>query len=180
MENRIVRVQKVFVAALCLLSLALAAPIALYGCHDKTPPMIQEEIVDLKEDALDGQWDVQLEIWKSGDRTNVYQSHLRFNVTSNSDEDYGFSVYRVKEGGQPERFADSPGFQPMYVDSFGYISIQGSDMVYIWFDGHPEYEFKTYLLKGADGKITGSGNALSHSKEGETLATLQIVQTRRW
>ena len=172
--------KKIIAAIICFFALT----VVLSGCYDKTPPIIPEEVVDLTEDALDGQWDARLEIWKSGDRTNVYKSHLRFDVTSNSEEGYDFSVYRVKEDNSPERFSDLPGFQPGYVDSLGQISVEGGDMIYIWFDSHPEYKFRTYLLKDKDGNITGTGNALSLQEEGETLATLQIIrrganQTRR-
>ena len=158
----------------------IAFAVVLAGCHDKTPPVIPEETVDLADDSLNGQWDVQLEIWQSGDRTNVYKSHLRFNVTMNPEGVYDFSVYRVKEGTSPERFSGLPGFQPEYVDSMGQISVESSDMIYIWFDSHPEYQFRTYLERGQDGKMVGSGNALSLDEEGETLATLQITQTRKW
>jgi len=169
--------KKTITAMICIFALA----VVLSGCYDKTPPIIPEEIVDLAEDALDGQWDVQLEIWKSGDRTNVYKSHLKFNVTSNcEEEDYSFSVYRVKEDKSPERFSDMPGFKPDCVNSYGMISIEGDDMIYIWFDDHPEYIFRTYLAKGSDGKMTGAGNALSLDEEGETLATLDITLLRRW
>ena len=168
--------KKIFAAVICLIVFC----VMLAGCHDKTPPIIPEETVDLAEDVLNGQWDVYLEVWQSGDRTNVYKSHLRFNVNLNSGENYDFSVYRVKGDKSPERFSELPGFQPEYVDSYGQISVEDSDMVYIWFDGHPEYIFRTYLLKDKNGKITGTGNALSLQEESETLATLQITQTRRW
>lgn len=150
------------------------------GCVDQTPPLILEETVDLSQESLNGQWDVQLEIWVSGDRTNVYHEQLRFNLTENPAGVFGFSVYRVSADPEPARFSHLPGFQPEYVDYYGEFSIEGSDMVYIWFDSHPEYQFKTYLVKDSDGRMVGSGNAISLDQTGETLATLQIVQTRRW
>ena len=182
-------VRRVLVAALGLLTLTALA-LFLCGCNRTTPPALREEIVDLAEDSLNGQWDVQLEIWESGDRTNVYRSQLRFNVTalqegnsgSNtpSEADYAFSVYRVKEDNNPERFSGVPGFQPTYVDNMGCISVEDSDMIYLWFDQHPEYVFRVYLLKNADGKIVGAGNAITLGEEGETLATMDMTLTRTW
>ena len=167
-------------ACMPAIMLLLALAIAFAGCEDKTPPIIQEETVDLADDSLNGQWAVRLEIWQSGDRTNVYRSQMRFNVTMDPDGVYNFSVYRGKEDDSPERFSGLPGFQPGYVDSLGQISVESSDMIYIWFDSHPEYRFRTYLERGQDGKMAGSGNALSLDEEGETLATLQLTQTRTW
>ena len=169
-------IKKVLLTVMSLLVLTAV----LSGCHDKTPPLIRGESVDLSEDSLDGQWDVYLEIWVSGDRTNVFHEHLRFNITENPAGVFSFSVYRVSKDNNPDRFSELPGFQPAYVDNLGELSIEGSDMIYIWFDSHPEYQFRTYLERGSDGKMAGSGNALSLDEEGETLATLEIAQTRTW
>ena len=154
--------------------------IFLIVCSDTHPSMIPVETVDLAEDSLDGQWDVWLEIRQSGNCDNIYTYHLRFNVSASSvDEDYGFSVYRVKEAKSPERFSGMTGFLPEYVDSLGLISVEGSDFIHIWFDEHPEYPFVTYLAKNDDGKIIGTGKVLQN-QEDETIAALEMVLSRKW
>ncbi|MCL1802568.1 MAG: hypothetical protein FWG30_02830 [Eubacteriaceae bacterium] len=169
-------------ASFCIAAAALlvAIAIAFCGCYDKNPPIIREETVDLDVDSLDGQWDVYLEIWESGDRTNVYKSHLRFNVSASAKGGYDFSVYRVKEGAFPESLSKLQGFRPENVKSLGHITVESSDTVHIAFDGQPEYIFKVFLEKNANGKMVGAGNVLSDQTGQKIIAALQMSRTRKW
>ena len=164
-----------------IIIIAVICFIILSGCSDKRPSMIPVETVDLAEEKLDGQWDVWLEIRQSGDGGNIYTVHLRFNVSRNSpDEDYGFSIYRKQEDESLiEKFSGMPGFLPEYTYNYGFFSIEGNDVIHIWFDEHPEYVFITNLSKNEDGKIIGTGEVLS-SQENETAAALEMIQTRKW
>ena len=129
---------------------------------------------------MDGQWNVWLDIRSSEDSAGTYISLLQFNVSSSTtDEDYGFSVYKKKEDKSPERFSGMPGFQPEYVSGIGLISVEGSNVIHIWFDDHPEYIFVVNLSKNDDGKRIGTG-AASSAQEDETAATIQMIQTVKW
>ena len=155
--------------------------IILGGCSDKRPSMIPAEEIDLAEERLNGQWDVWLEVRQPGDGGDIYETHLRFNVSRNSpDEDYSFSIYRKEEDNSLiEKFSGLSGFLPEYTYNYGFFSIEGSDVINIWFDEHPEYQFVTYLSKNADGKIIGTG-AVMQNEEDETIAALEMVLSRKW
>ena len=160
--------------------IAMMCVMVFIGCSDKSPPPLGEIAVDLSEDYLDGRWDVWLEIRKDGDRTNVYKSKLRFNLTSSIVEQSGsFSVEWQKSDKSPERFSDLPGFQPEYVGSSGLLSIEESDVIYIWFEKSPEYKFRTRLTKDENGYITGYGS-ISFGEDEVTFAELHIIQFTKW
>jgi hypothetical protein len=155
--------------------------IILSGCSEKRPSMIPVETVDLADERLDGQWDVWLEIRQPGDSGDIYTTHLRFNVSRESpDEDYSFGIYRKEEDKSLiEAFSGLPGFLPEYTYEYGWISIEGGDIIHIWFDKHEEYPFVIYLSKNDDGKIIGTGRVLQN-QENETIATIEMVLTRKW
>jgi len=160
--------------------IAIICVITLAGCSDKEPPPLGEIAADLSEDYLDGQWDVWLEIWKAGDRTDVYKSKMRFNLTSSLvDRNGSFGIYQGKKDELPERFSDLPGFQPGYACHGGEISIEESDIIYIWFHDYPEYKFHTLLTKNEDGKLTGY-SSISFEEDGGIIASLHIIQTIKW
>jgi len=168
--------KKIITAMICLIAFALA------GCSDKALPPLGETEADLSEDYLDGQWDVWLEIWKAGDRTDVYKSKLRFNLTSSLvDRNGSYSIETKKTDERPERFSGLPGFQPEHVHGkyMGYISIEESNVIYILVDGFPEYTFHMKLTKNEDGFLTGYSQ-VSFEEEGGTAATLHIVQVTQW
>ena len=164
---------KIITAVMCV--------IILGGCSEKRPSMIPVETVDLAEEKLNGQWDVWLEIRQSGDGGDIYETHLRFNVSRESDdEDYSFGIYRKEEDKSLiEKFTGLPGFLPEYTFEYGFFSIIENDVIHIWFEDHPEYYFITHLSKNEDGKIIGTGEVL-RNKEDETVATLEMVLTRKW
>ena len=155
--------------------------IILSGCSDKRPSMIPAEEIDLAEERLNGQWDVWLEIRQPGDSGDIYETHLRFNVSRNSpDEDYTFSIYRKEEDKSLiEKFSGLFGFLPEYTYNYGFISVEGSDVIHIWFENHSEYPFIIYLSKNEDGKIIGTGTVL-RNQEDETIATIEMIQSRKW
>ncbi|MCL1859202.1 MAG: hypothetical protein FWF92_08210 [Oscillospiraceae bacterium] len=164
-----------------IIKIIIICVIILSGCSDTRPSMIAAETVDLAEERLNGQWDVWLEVRQPGDGGDIYETHLRFNVSRNSpDGDYSFSIYRKEEDKSLiEKFSGLSGFLPEYTYNYGFISVEGSDVIHIWFEDYPEYPFIIYLSKNEDGKIIGTG-AVMQNEEDETITALEMVLIRKW
>jgi len=175
--------RKIIAIMICLSVLVFA----LTGCSDKNPPPLGETAADLSLDVVDGKWDVWLEVWKAGDRSDIYKARLRFNVFSNSNNllansNYGvcgFSTETKKADESQERFSDLPGFQPNDVYKLRFVSAAGIDAIDIWSDEFPEHTFRIQLTKNDDGFLTGYGE-ISFEDEGGTIASLHIAQVTKW
>jgi len=175
--------RKILAIMICLSVLVFT----LTGCSDKGPPPLGKTAADLSEDVVDGKWDVWLEVWKAGDRSDVYRAKLRFNVFSNSNNllvnsNYGvcsFSIETKKADKSQDRFSDLPGFQPRDVYKLRFVSAAGIDVIDIWSDEFPEYTFRIQLTKNDDGFLTGYGE-ISFEEEGGTIASLHVAQVTRW
>ena len=163
--------RKIVASLICLTLLAFS----LTGCFDKGPPPLGERAADLSKDVVDGQWDVWLEVWKTGDRSNVYKARLRFNIFTPNSGVCGFSIETKQADRQPDRFADLPGFHPDDVYALGFVSAAGRDVIYVWSEEFPEHTFRIQLTKNNDGFLTGYGE-LSYVGKGGTSASLQIRQ----